>query len=218
MKFNIGISELPHREATNTEVFRVSRGFREHVKSKPIYSGHILDQCLENWDTAVSSLSHVVYKISFNEERPKAHSSAWLLSFVFMYFRMYHIYDANFYSKVKKDIFSPHNKDIKLVVYILVQTFNWVLPELSYFSEYQTRQLLHCCCLLLSSVSQSLASDIWFQVKDVRSLHRTDIFRFALKYYTNNAFHLHLDLILYHIFAAWHWKQLNPAFVKISAA
>lgn len=60
---------------------------------------------------------------------------ARLLIFVFMCFRMYHIYDANFYSRVKKDMFSLHNKDIKLVVYILVLTYNWVLPELSCFSS-----------------------------------------------------------------------------------
>lgn len=42
-----------HREATNTEVLSAAKGFRENIKSKPIYSGHILDQCLENWDTAV---------------------------------------------------------------------------------------------------------------------------------------------------------------------
>lgn len=83
--FNIGILEPPYRGVTNTEVSQVSRGFREHVKSEPIYSGHILDQCLENWDTAVSSWRHVVYKIE-----------AMFLTFIrclfFMYFRSYPIY------------------------------------------------------------------------------------------------------------------------------
>lgn len=37
-----------HIEATKIAVLQASKGFRENMKSKPIYSGHILDQCLEN--------------------------------------------------------------------------------------------------------------------------------------------------------------------------
>ena len=83
-----------------------------------------------------------------DEERPKgAALVARLLIFVSMYFKTHPIYDIEINRKVKYDMFSLHHKDVGLVLYILLKA--------SCPSEYQTRPLLRCCCVLLSSISQS---------------------------------------------------------------